>query len=227
MNTKHRWHLLTALISILFYGCFGFFGCLEKSSNPFENEIHAYEQSDIESSPGTGMVLFVGSSSIRMWDNLDKDFPDGKVLNRGFGGSETSDVINFFNRIVRIYEPSKIVFYEGDNDIANGKSAEQVASDFKDFLELVEKDLPGVPVGFISIKPSPSRWDLHGEMETANSMIKSMAKERGNLEYIDVYNPMLGENGHPKPEIFLTDSLHMNEKGYEIWKQAVAPFLTK
>ena len=160
-----------------------------------------------------------------MWKNLEEEFPDLNVLNRGFGGSETSDAIYYFDRVVAVYKPAKIMFYEGDNDIANGKSAEQVVNDFKAFLALVEQKLPGTPVAFIAIKPSPSRWDLHKEMEKANDQIRILSEIKPDLEFIDVYNPMLSPGGRPIPDIFLSDSLHMNEEGYKIWKKAASPFL--
>ena len=195
--------------------------CNNNPSNPFENEIQAFEKMDLDNPPGTGMILFVGSSSLRMWKDIDKVFPDFNVLNRGFGGSQTSDVIHFFDRVVKVYKPSKIVFYEGDNDIATGKSPAQVVADFKTFLELMDKDLAGTPICFIAIKPSPSRWELHNEMEEANKLIREICNQRPDLEFVDVYSLMLDQNGRPKPEIYISDSLHMNAEGYEIWKHAL------
>lgn len=218
---RFYWALLSILVvMILATG-------VKQADNAFEQDIRAFEKLDSINPPGKGMILFVGSSSIRMWKDLDIAFQDQRILNRGFGGSETSDVNYFFDRVVKVYEPSKIVFYEGDNDIANGKTVNQVVADFQLFLGLVYKNLPGTSIGFIAIKPSPSRWDKHEEMETANTQIMKLAERSSKLEFIDVYTPMLGQNGRPLPEIFLSDSLHMNNLGYEIWRDAVGPFLNK
>jgi lysophospholipase L1-like esterase len=200
---------------------------VNQAGNAFESEIRAFEKLDLLNPPVKAAILFVGSSSIRLWKDLDTAFPDHRVLNRGFGGSETSDVIYFFDRVVSVYKPSKIIFYEGDNDIANGKTASEVLADFKIFIGLVNKQLPGSPVGFIAIKPSPSRWDKHEEMEIANNRISKLAAKTPNLQFIDVYTRMLGPDGKPIPEIFLSDSLHMNERGYDIWIDAVSPFVNK
>jgi lysophospholipase L1-like esterase len=191
----------------------------------FETEIVAFEQADQENNPGDDIFLFIGSSSIRMWKSLNEDFADLNVLNRGFGGSETSDAILHFDRIIKPYSPEKILFYEGDNDLANGKTAVEVLEDFRHFIRLVEEILPETPVYFISIKPSPSRWNIHKEMERANQLIEELCTQKMNLKFIDIYSPMIGENGKPIPELFISDSLHMTNEGYKIWTKTIRPFV--
>src|SRR5688500_6860726 len=132
----------------------------EAKEAPFEKEIRAFEEADRREAPPRGTVLFVGSSSIRMWKTLEKDFPKLTVINRGFGGSTIRDSIRYAERIVIPYQPKRIVLYAGDNDIAQGKTAEQVFADFKEFVTTVRGKLPGVRVDFIAIKPSIKRWGM-------------------------------------------------------------------
>ena len=193
----------------------------------FTAEIQAYTDYDAIHPPATGVYLFVGSSSIRMWKTLEEDFEGYPVMNRGFGGSLFSDAIYFFEDIVTPYKPKKIIIYEGDNDIASGKTPEDIFNDFKRFVNMIEEELGNPEIAVISPKPSPSRWHLKGEYESLNSMIESFCNNHHNMTYIDVYNPMLNGIGTPKGELFVSDSLHMNEHGYKLWKDLVLPFIDK
>jgi lysophospholipase L1-like esterase len=188
---------------------------------PFENEIKAFEASDAKAMPPKDAVLFLGSSSIRMWKTLAKDFPDQKVIHRGFGGSQTRDAINYIDRIVVPYHPRQILFYEGDNDINAGKTPEKVAADFKEFVEKTRAKLPGVRIDFICIKPSIARWKLVDKIKEANRLIEAYTRTAENVEYINVFDAMLGDDGKPLPDIFIKDGLHMNEKGYAIWTKII------
>ncbi len=194
-------------------------------SQQWEADIEAFEAADEAEPPPKGGVLFVGSSSIRMWTTLASDFPSVPVINRGFGGSELTDVIHFADRIVLPYDPGMIFLYEGDNDIANGASAAEVAAAFDRFVQLVRQRLPETRIAFIAIKPSPSRLQMMGEMKKANELIREQAASDDRLEYVDVFTPMLDADGQPRSELFLDDALHLNEDGYALWKEIVAPYL--
>ena len=122
----------------------------------WEPSIQKFEEADRQHPAEKGGVLFIGSSSIRLWESLAADFPDVKVLNRGFGGSQIVDSTYYVGRIVVPYRPRMIVLYAGDNDLASGRSPEQVADEFKEFVERVRRDLPAVRIAFMSIKPSSS-----------------------------------------------------------------------
>ena len=189
----------------------------------WEKEITAFEARDKTNPPPKGAILFVGSSSIRFWTNLAKAFPDKQVINRGFGGSEISDSIALADRIIFPYQPRLIVFYAGNNDIANGKSPERVIADFKTFLKLVHAKLPRTRVAYISIHPNPARWHLKDQVEAANQAISGIKDKR--FTFIDIWHPMLGEDGKPRPELFRPDKLHMNEQGYAIWTSIIRPYL--
>jgi len=186
------------------------------SDNRFEDDIRAFEAQDRVASPARGQILFLGSSSIRLWD-LPRYFPNLDALNRGFGGSDISDSIYFFDRVVRPYHPRAIVFYAGDNDIAGGKSPEQVAADFREFAGKVHNAFPSSRILYLAIKPSPSRWKLVGAIRQANDAIKRFAGTTQYVEYVDLFEPMIGSDGRPKPELFSEDDLHLSEAGYRLW----------
>lgn len=196
----------------------------EDAPSRWEPAIAAFEAEDQANPPAPGGVLFLGSSSIRMWD-LDTWFPDQHVLNRGFGGSEISDAIHYFDRVVLPYKPSAIVFYAGDNDIARGKDAGRVAADFKDFAEQVWAAFPEARILFIGIKPSTARWALYPEMKKANEAIRAFAGEESRLTFVDIEDVMLGEDGAPLESLLKDDGLHMTEAGYRIWTDLVKAVL--
>ena len=197
------------------------------TQNPFEDQIIQFENSDKEAFPEPGGVLFVGSSSIRMWTGLETDFEGHPVLNRGFGGSQTSDVIYFFHRIVAPYKPAKIVLYEGDNDIASGKAPDEVLKDFETLVQLVRENIDEAEIAFVAIKPSPSRFHLLDKVSLTNRKVEELCLENNDLNFIDIFEPMIGEDGRPIPGLFLKDSLHMSEAGYRIWTSQIMPFLEK
>ncbi|HET8656550.1 MAG TPA: SGNH/GDSL hydrolase family protein [Longimicrobiaceae bacterium] len=191
----------------------------------WEPEIAAFEAADRANPPAPGGVVFAGSSSIRMWDSLSADFPGLNVLNRGFGGSQTADLAHFADRIVIPYRPRLVVVYEGDNDLMAGKSPQRVLADYEALVREIHRALPRTRIAYISIKPSPSRWELATEMREANALIRAYSATDPRLAYIDVFDAMLGPDGRPRPEIFRDDELHMNRRGYEIWRSIVAPYL--
>jgi lysophospholipase L1-like esterase len=194
-------------------------------TNKWEVEIKKFEESDRQNPPPKGAALFIGSSSIRLWQSLAEDFPETKVINRGFGGSEIADSTFYVDRIVVPYKPGIIILYAGDNDLAGGKTPQQVFEDYKAFVSRVRQHLPETRIAFISIKPSPARASLLQNMKEANKLIKDYASRNKRLKYIDIFTPMLDKAGNSRPELFGPDKLHMNREGYILWKSVVAPFL--
>lgn len=201
----------------------------EAEPNRWEQAIQKFEAADKLNPPQQGCLLFVGSSSVRMWKSLSDDFPFTNILNRGFGGSEMSDLLFFAHRIIIPYKPQKIFIYEGDNDIANGKSPETISNDFVKLEKVIRKELPDVPTFLIAAKPSPSRWKWEKEYKETNKLFNNYIEGNKalNLQFIDVFTAMLGKDGKPRPDIFLKDQLHLNAKGYKLWKNLIEPELRR
>ncbi|KAF1705969.1 SGNH/GDSL hydrolase family protein [Pseudoxanthomonas sacheonensis] len=195
------------------------------SKADWEQDMQRFAAMDAASPPPRHGVLFVGSSSIRLWETLAADFPGVPVINRGFGGSELRDSTFYADRIVIPYAPRQIVLYAGENDLQSGRTPQQVVADFRTFVERVRRDLPKVRIAYISNKPSPLRAGLLEAQRQANALIKAEAG-RSHVDYIDVFTPMLDANGQPRGELFVEDRLHMNRAGYELWRQKIAPYLT-
>ncbi|HOW65615.1 MAG TPA: SGNH/GDSL hydrolase family protein [Candidatus Paceibacterota bacterium] len=192
-----------------------------RSPSRWERDIQAFERQDQIQPPPPHAVLFLGSSSIRLWTNLAQDFPKISVINRGFGGSYISDSVHYFHRIVLPYRPRLIVFYAGTNDINDGKSPEQVLVDFQELVALMKAHLPQARLAFIAMAPNPARWAKIDQFRAANRLIRNYTRRDNRLVYVDVHSAMLDRRGKPLADIFVKDQLHMNGKGYEIWRQVV------
>jgi lysophospholipase L1-like esterase len=197
----------------------------QPSTERWARELNRFDEADRQRPPKPGSILFIGSSSIRMWTTLSDDFPSLDVINRGFGGSRIADSVNLAGRLIIPYKPRMIVFYAGDNDLAAGNTTDQVLGDFKAFVEQVRKDLPAVKIAFVSIKPSIAREHLMEKMREANAKVRDFAARQKDMVYIDVFTPMLTKDGKPRPELFVEDRLHMNRQGYELWKSIIGPVL--
>lgn len=195
------------------------------SSAEWAGDMARFAAEDAAHPPPRDAALFVGSSSIRLWETLAGDFPGVAVINRGFGGSEIRDSTWYADRIVVPYKPRLIVFYAGDNDIASGRSPRQLHDDFLAFVKRVRRDLPSVPIVFVSCKPSPSRARLLDAQREANALIRAEAARQKRVAFVDVFAPMLDAAGQPRAGLFLEDRLHMNAAGYAIWRDAIAPYL--
>ena len=172
------------------------------------------------------VILFTGSSSIRMWNSLQSDFPNYNIVNRGFGGSQTSDLIYYFDQLILPYHPKKIFIYEGDNDISTGKSTEQILVGMDSLITMIrQKVSPTVPVYIISPKPSISRWHLKDKYVDFNNQMSKLASTKKEVYFIDVWTPALDNDGTVFKDIFLEDGLHMNAKGYAIWAKVLRKYL--
>lgn len=194
-------------------------------SAKWEKDISAYEAADRQRPPEKGGIVFVGSSSIRLWKTLAEDFPHHRVFNRGFGGSQMNDSAYFAERIILPYEPRMVVVYAGGNDLNAGKTPEQILSAFQALVKKVRAALPETTIAYISIAGNPKRWAQVERVKAANALIQDyVAKNRG-LKYIDVFSPMLGADGLPLPDIFVADRLHMNAKGYALWTKIIGQTL--
>ena len=199
---------------------------LAQTQPPFEAEILAFEAVDKTTPPPANPILFTGSSSIRLWPDLQTYFPDKTVLNRGFGGSQLSDVRRYADRIIIPYKPKQVVLYAGENDIATGNvTAQQTYDRFVDLFQYVRQKLPNVSFLFISIKQSPSRRQYYPAVAEANQLIKAFLDKQKNAQFVDIRPVMLQPNGQSRPELFKADSLHMTPVGHQAWTPLVAPYL--
>jgi lysophospholipase L1-like esterase len=196
----------------------------QETAAPWELSIQEFERQDQEKMPPEDAVLFVGSSSIRFWD-LPAHFPSLPAINRGFGGSQVADVTRYVDRIVAPYRPRALVFYSGDNDIAQGNSPEQVFQDYTAFVQGVHEVLPETPVYVLAIKPSPSRWHYWDAMRSVNRALEHYAERSPLVTYVDVASPMLDAYGRPRKELFQSDLLHLNTQGYALWTSLLTPHL--
>jgi lysophospholipase L1-like esterase len=191
----------------------------------WELDIAAFETEDRRFPPPPGGIVFTGSSSIRLWTTLSSDFPGLPVINRGFGGSQVPDVLALVDRLVIKYRPRQVVIYCGGNDINAGRSAADVVADTKALVRAIHAQLPQARIAYISVAPNPARWSQIQTVRAVNRALADWMTADPRLTFIDVHRHMLGPDGMPKPEIFVDDRLHMNEKGYAIWREVVGPVL--
>ncbi len=196
----------------------------ENPAAKWEKTIREFEDWDRKNSYPSGALLFVGSSSIRGWPTRES-FGELPVINRGFGGSQISEVNFFADRIVLPYAPKVIAFYAGDNDVAKGKSPKRVFDDYRKLVKIVHGKLPRTRIIFVSIKPSGSRWKLWPVMAEANKMIEDFSGTDRRLSYFDSATPLLKDDGKPDDKLFLKDKLHLNAAGYRIWTKAIRPMI--
>ena len=194
---------------------------------PFEEDILKFEAEDKANPPVKGGVVFVGSSSIRLWKTLASDFPKHHVVNRGFGGSQMSDSVRYAHRIVTPYEPKMIFVFAGTNDIAAGKSPEQVRDDFRAFVGRVRQKLPKVPIRYIAITPAPARWDKIEEVRGANRLVREFTRQAPHLVFVDTFRFFVDDKSGPRPDLFVGDRLHLSEKGYAVWKREVGRYMPR
>jgi lysophospholipase L1-like esterase len=192
----------------------------------WKNELDVFVAADRQEPPVVGGILFVGSSSIRMWTGLGTAFPEQPVvIRRGFGGSRLSDCADLVHRLVLPYRPRLVVLYAGENDLAEGASPQDLLAHFVRFVQRVQMALPDTRIAYLSIKPSPSRLAHMMAMREANLLIQTHVLAHDHLDYIDVHAAMLDNDGQPRPELYLRDQLHLSAEGYGLWRQVVSAHL--
>jgi len=174
-----------------------------------------------------GSVVFTGSSSVRMWKNLQTQFPDIPIINTGFGGSTAEDLsVQLFPLVLRL-EPSTVFIYEGDNDLSAGTTATEIMTTLDEIVTRIQKQFSNTTVNLIAAKPSPSRWELKQSYLVLNDLMRQYCMAHENVNFVNVWDIMLDKTGVPRSDIFIQDNLHMNEKGYALWKEVFTPFLEK
>jgi lysophospholipase L1-like esterase len=207
---------LTTLISLLSFLSF---------SQNYLPEIKAFETKDSIAMPAQGQILLAGSSTFRLWTTFKEDLKQFPVINRGFGGSQMSDLNYYFDRIVLKYKPKMILVYEGDNDLNAGESPDSVIREFKEFVEMVKVKLPKTKIGYCSIRPSLARVAILDKQKAVNQSIKAYCKATKKVYFLNIQKEFYKRNGELMTDIFVADKLHLNEKGYKIWAKATNKFL--
>jgi lysophospholipase L1-like esterase len=195
------------------------------AADKWEKDIAAFEAADKKAPPPANGILFIGSSSMRMWKTLAADFPDLPVFNRGFGGSQIEDVNRYIDRIVLPYQPKTIVFYAGGNDLSAKKTPQRVLSDWQTFATQVRKALPAARLFYIAIRPSVKRAALQDIEAKTNALIRADIEARNNMHFVDTTAALSNSEGKARPELLIADGLHMNADGYAIWTKVLTPLL--
>ena len=210
---------------ILLFLVFGIFISNAQDPNRFKDQVDELCNKEYNFSPNKKLAVFAGSSSIRMWKDVQDYFPNYNVINNGFGGSHFSDLIFYYDKLILKQKPDILFIYEGDNDIAGNKKPGLVKRQAKELYKKIRMDLPSTEIVFISPKPSIARVNLRKEYEKLNKRLNKYCNRNENLEFADVWYPMLDENGNVFQDIFIGDGLHMNKKGYDIWGKVISQYL--
>ncbi len=212
---------------VLFAGAVGAFltyqGLAAGRPDFFESEIAAFEAEDDEAFPAAGGIVFVGSSSIRLWDTLAEDMAPLPIIQRGFGGAHMEHVLHNAARIVVPYDPRAVVVFVGGNDLGSGKSPERVIADFTAFVTLIRSELPAADLWLFSMKPSILRVELMPEMQRVNIALQGFAAADPQVHYLHVADVLLGSDGLPDPDHYIFDGLHLSAAGYARWTSVVRP----
>lgn len=193
----------------------------------WEKEVAAYEAADRENPPPKGGILFIGSSTIKRWKTLADDFPNHKVINRGFGGTEIVDATHFADRLIFPHEPKQIFLRAGGNDIHAGRTPKEVAADFAEFVQTVHTRLPKTEILYIALSPAPARWGEGDKSRELNRLIRKAALEMPRVGFVDAYDISLTAEGKARPELFVSDRLHFSPEGYKLLVERVRPFLAQ
>ena len=216
------------LLSFLFLTFFASTLFAQTDCPPFWKDIRQFKKADSAQLPPKGAILLVGSSSFTKWTDVQDYFPGYTIINRGFGGSQLTDVIRYAYDVVLPYAPKQVLVYCGENDLAADSSltAEGVVQRFKTLFGIIRQNLPNAIIDFVSLKPSPSRQHLFPKFRAANAQIRAFLQTQKKAGFINVYDAMLDAKGKPR-NIFVEDRLHMNADGYRIWQKIILPYLLK
>ena len=200
-------------------------GAVAQQASSFQEEVLAIQKKyDTVSEKSKETIVFTGSSSIRLWNNLQELFPNYRVVNSGFGGSRTTDLLEYTDELILQFEPRKVFIYEGDNDINDHKKPKEIISVTKEIISKIKSSIPDTRIVIISAKPSLARWALKRKYKNLNRKFKHLCKKETYLDYAHIWDIMLNGN-KLRQDIFIEDGLHMNSKGYELWYQVIRNYV--
>jgi lysophospholipase L1-like esterase len=196
-----------------------------QNPNRFKEEVSAIQKKyDTLWDASKETIVFTGSSSIRVWRDLESVFPGHQIVNSGFGGSQASDLLAFSEELILRFNPNKVFIYEGDNDISASKKPKDIIYTIEEIIKKIRTQNNTVQIVLIAAKPSISRWHLKPSYKRLNRKLKKLGKKDNLIQFADVWKPML-RNRHVMQDIFIEDGLHMNVKGYNIWRSVIKPFI--
>jgi lysophospholipase L1-like esterase len=199
-----------------------------QENHRFWDDVQTIKKFDRIYKPTDNPIVFVGSSSIRLWNDAEQVFARYNVLNRGLGGTVVTDIIHYADQLIFDYQPRQVVIYVGENDLGDGTTpADTIFARTKKLFNVIRVELPEVPIAYISIKPSPGRDYAKEILIKTNELMRAYISTQKNMHYIDVFKPMINKNGSYRTELFVSDKIHMTPEGYKIWVKALKPYLRK
>jgi lysophospholipase L1-like esterase len=204
---------------------FGFLSSNAQDPTRFKEQVNRLYNTEYNFSPDKKLVVFTGSSSVKMWKDVQDYFPEFNIINNGFGGSHFSDLLYFYDELIIKQTPEILFIYEGDNDISKGKKPSKIFKQAKELVKKIKTDLPKTKIIFIAPKPSIARWNLKKDYNKLNKKLEKHCKKQNNVEFADVWTIMLDKNGNVYTDIFIEDGLHMNKKGYDLWAKVIGEYL--
>lgn len=199
-----------------------------QENHRFWDDVQTIKKFDKIYKPTDNPIVFVGSSSIRLWNDAEQIFARYNVLNRGVGGTVVNDIIHYADQLIFDYQPRQVVIYVGENDLGDGTTpADTIFARTKKLFNLIQAKLPKVPIAYISIKPSPGRDYAKDILIKTNELVRAYISTQENIEYVNVFKPMINKDGSYRTELFVSDKIHMTPEGYKIWVKTLKPFLRK
>ena len=201
----------------------------EKSRKWAYPEIEAFERQDTIVDYPNDAILFIGSSSIRLWKTLTREMHPYPIIQRGYGGAHFRDMVFFTDRVLSDHQLSMVVCFVA-NDISGSKddgTPKEVFRLFKYFIKQLRAKYPKIPIMQIAITPTQSRWEYWTKISSVNNLIKTYCEANDNLYFIDTVDEFLNENQQPRSELFISDQLHLNKKGYEVWSKIIRSEIKK
>ena len=200
-----------------------------QSNLQFEEEVSLLESLDFEEKAGEKDVLFIGSSSIRLWDNIQVDMYPYSSVKRGYGGAHFYDLVHFSERLVKNHSPKAILIFvandiTGSNDFTNlvgDLSPHEVKRLFRYNYKLIRCIHKQTPIFLIETTPTPKRWKVWNKILQANKKLERFCKQVPNLYFISTRDKFIGADGLPIQSLFLNDELHLNVDGYKLWSSVI------
>lgn len=189
-----------------------------EKAQKWDKDIDALRKANATDSDANA-VLFLGSSSIRMWKSISEDIAPIKPIRRGYGGAKYCDLAIYTPALVRGLQFKAAAIFIG-NDITGSqhdKTPEEVARLSRIVIQAVRSEVSDVPILLISVTATPSRFKHWPRIREVNRALENLARSERNVSFLETQSHYLNEKQEPKPEYFVKDMLHQNEAGYKVW----------